>query len=137
MKSRIDEIRQILMVSDEGQKAYYRVLDKAATIKVDFQKKQEFMHILFPDGKASDKTGKVNQGPANQRIALSDAIDTTVNERNSGDLTVYDVFQGALRYSSYKRGKGDNPRDDDEQFNYAMNSEVNEQAYSWLLEAVK
>jgi len=132
MLSRIDDLRKVLMVGEEGQKAYYRILDKAATIKIDFQKKQEFMHLLFPDGKANEN-GKINQGPANQRIALSDAIDTTVNERNASEMTIYDAFQGVLRYTSYKKQN----RDNDAQLNYAMNSEVNDQAYSWLLEAVK
>jgi hypothetical protein len=132
MNSRIDDLRGILLVSDNEQKAYYNLLNKAATVKVDFQKKQEFMHLLFPDGKPNDN-GKINQGPANQRIALSDAIDTTLNERNTGDMTIYDFFAGTTRLTSYKKQN----RDDDAQLQYAMNSDTNQMAYSWMTEALK
>lgn len=132
MDSRIDELKKILMINQDNQKMYYQILDKAFTVKINFEKKQEFLKMLFPDGKPNEN-GKINQGPANQRIAMDDAISTTLNERNTTELTIGDVFQGALRYTSYKTQH----RDNDAQFNYAMNSEDNAMAYNWMVEALK
>lgn len=132
MQSKIDDIREKILISTESQEKYYMMLDKAATVKVDFTEKQKFLNALFPDG-AAMVSGKINQGPANSRINLDDAISTTVNERNSGDITFYDLLQGALRQQSYKTQN----RNANEQFGYVMKSPINQIAYDYVAEAVK
>lgn len=132
MQSKINDIREKILISTESQQGYYFNLDKMAAKKVSFQDKNNFLMAMFPDGDIKE-SGKVNQGPANQRIQLDDAISTTVNERNSADTTFYDLLQGAFRQQSYKTQN----RGGDAQFGYVMKSIVNQNAYDYVTEAMK
>lgn len=132
MNTKLAELQRILVQSESNQKYYYQLLDKAATVKADNNLIQDFLKAMYPDGKPN-ANNKINQGPANQREQVYAAIANTAAERNTSDLTIYDVFQGQLRYASYKQGN----RNDDEQWMYAMKSQNNQDAYAWLVEAVK
>lgn len=132
MQAKINDIREKIMISTESQQKYYYTLEQAALKKASFDDKQKFLNQLFPDG-AVLNSGKINQGPSNQRINLSDAIDTSTNERNGSYMTFEDLFSGATRQQSYKTQN----RNADEQFGYVMKSDVNAMAYAYVAEAVK
>ena len=132
MQKKIDDIRPKILQAEYNNKAYYQLLDKASTKDVSGNVLKEFLFAMFPDGEQKEN-GKVNAGPSNQRINLENAIANTAAESNKNDISIYDVFQGALRYTSYRTQN----RTQDEQWDYAVKSPVNAMAYDWMLEQVK
>jgi len=132
MQKKLDDIRPQILKVEYAQKAYYNMLEKAAKVELSFNLQKEFLNAMFPDKDV--KPGEnVNQGPANRRINLENAIGQSVAERNSSIPTIYDAFQGMTRYISYRNQN----RTPDQQYEYAMKSPDNQSAYQWMVDALK
>jgi len=136
--SKLVELSKAILTIRAESVEYYTVLDNAATVTVNSDTVAAFTALLFPDTNGGEK--RQSKAADNRRDELMAAINVSRAEREgytaSGALTVYDVFQGALRFTSYKEQK----RNADEQFEYVMDGPgniKNTMAYNWLLEAVK
>lgn len=131
---RLSEMANTVLAVKQMASAYYTLLDKAATVKLDDNALTAALFALVPDG--TDKSGKVNSGPANRRAEIKEAVAVSIGERGDVQATALDLFSGALRYTSYRTQN----RDDDSQYMYVTagsGAKVNNQAYNWLVENVK
>lgn len=124
-------LRHVFTFLQEDNKYYYPLMQEAAQKKVSDGMVSEFLLAMIPDGKTA------NIGPSNRRDDLQEAINITLGESNKGpdNMTIYDVFQGALRYTSYKAQK----RDNEEQVAYVLEGpgeKLNDKAYAWLKDSL-
>lgn len=97
----------ILTVNGEAKK-YYAEMEKMAQIKAGQEFLNNFMDVMYP------KVEGGNKAKDNQRAEFISAVNISRDERNSSEVTIYDVFSGVTRYSSYKIQR----RNSEEQFEY-------------------
>jgi hypothetical protein len=138
VQSRLAELQELFTFAKSNAAPYYALQTKALKTPARSELINSFMELMIPNKEVSDSTRKANEGPANRRIELENAMGETASERNSSDLTVYDVFQGALRYSNYRTQK----RDSAEQFEYVnaqsgQGQKFNAKAYAWEKETLE
>lgn len=130
MGIKLAEIRKELGLVELQMTAYYTTLNQFATIKTDFALAMEFCAALIPD-KKKEEGQRENDGPANRRNQLFQAINTSLAERNSSELTVYDIMQGLTRYTTFRQQK----RNSEEQMEYVTSgpgATFSETGFNWL-----
>jgi hypothetical protein len=132
--NRLAEISNVIMRAREGNDEYAKALGEFIRYPADYEFQKLFLNSLLPDPQI--KPGeKVNQARANQREQINVAIGVSASERNTSDVTIYDVFMGLTRYNSYRTQN----RDDSRQFEYVNSgpgAELNASGFSWLKEYV-
>jgi len=73
-----------------------------AAMPITSNKVSEGLKLLFP-ATSQTKSGEDNKTAINARNDVNIAIETTLKESNSTELTIYDVLQGVARYNSHNK----------------------------------
>ena len=122
---KLSSIQRILFgIQDEVQN-YFTLQNKLATIAADSETVKIFANYLIPDKAAkTDSERKANTGPTNRRGELVKAIETSLQERESKELTIYDLLRGVTRYTTYRK-------DDPEYAFFGPGSDLADKAHSW------
>lgn len=136
--NRLMELQKTLMSFDSPVNEYYGLLATmprySADVKVGDKNLQEaFIYAMFPDKEVEEGEVNKNKSRDNQRENLRVAIGTSTAERNTSDVTIYDVFQGLTRYTSYRSQN----RNESEQLAYVMDgpgANLNAAGFNWLKE---
>lgn len=132
MGNKLAQIRKQLGIIEATMEDYYTMLDKFSTVKVENKTAVELAYYLLPDGN-SDK--RENNGPANRRGDLLGAVAKSQEERNTSELTIYDIMQGVTRYNTYRQQN----RNSVEQMEYVtekIGADFADKGYNWLVNYV-
>jgi hypothetical protein len=130
---KIDEISKIFINAEKNAELHYQFLNKLASQNANSEVVKQFTTFLMPDAENNNPNRKKSDARENRREELIIAIEKSANERNSGEITWYDLFQGVTRYTNYRTQKRNNA----EQFEYVMagnGNTVNQAGYNWLME---
>jgi hypothetical protein len=137
--SRLAELKGAFHNFEEPVNEYYFQLSQfprfAADNRVNNQSVQEaFISAMFP--KKESENGEIvaqNKSRENQMENLRVAIGNSAAERNTSDITIYDLFQGLTRYTSYRTQN----RNTEEQFAYVTEgpgAELSSKGFNWLVD---
>jgi hypothetical protein len=130
MEAKLKLIRKELGLVEAEMNNYYVALDKFATVKTDLSVALQFTAALIPD-KEKEEDERDNNGPTNRRNELFGHIIEMQKQRNTADLTIYDLFGGVTSYITTRQQKRDNV----EQLSYVLEgpgATFAEKGFNWL-----
>lgn len=128
---RLTAVQKALFGIRESAQYYYGALDTFAAHKASSAEVQQFLSAVIPD-KEKGESKRDNSQPANRREAVYLAAGQSAEERNTADITFYDLLQGVTRVSSYKTTE--KRTDNFEYVTFGPGGDLNNKAYAILEE---